>query len=216
MNTKKEMSIAVIFLAAAIVFVSSTPITNHVLAKSHDGQYDSGSKYEKFLNCLSDAAGPDSYPADDQIVNCFAQSGYTQGSSSTSNTANSEVKPGNVDVGVVGNDKSADSSNDKSADSSNDKSADSCADSSNDKSADSSNDKSADSSNDKSVDSSNDKSANSFNDKSAESCADSSNDKSVDSSYDKSADSSNDYSADSSNDKSADSSNDNISDNSND
>ena len=176
MNTKKEMSIAVIFLAAAIVFVSSTPITNHVLAKSHDGQYDSGSKYEKFLNCLSDAAGPDSYPADDQIVNCFAQSGYTQGSSSTSNTANSEDQPGNVDVSVLGNDKSADSSNDnsndksadssndKSADSSNDKSADSCADSSNDKSADSSNDKSADSSNDKSADSSNDNISDNSND----------------------------------------------------
>ena len=160
MNTKKEMSIAVIFLAAAIVFVSSTPIANHVFAKSHDGQDDSGSKYEKFLNCLSDAAGPDSYPADDQIVNCFAQSGYTQGSSSTSNTANSEDQPGNVDVSVLGNDKSADSSNDnsndKSADSSNDKSADSSNDKSVDSCADSSYDNSADSSNDKSVDSSND------------------------------------------------------------
>ena len=98
MNTKKEMSIAVIFLAAAIVFVSSTPITNHAFAKSHDVLADSGSKYEKFLNCLSDAAGPDSYPADDQIVNCFAESGYTQGSSSTSNIANSEDQTGNVDV----------------------------------------------------------------------------------------------------------------------
>ena len=168
MNTKKEMSIAVIFLAAAIVFVSSTPIANHVFAKSHDGQDDSGSKYEKFLNCLSDAAGPDSYPADDQIVNCFAQSGYTQGSSSTSNTANSEDQPGNVDVSVLGNDKSADSSNDNS------------------------NDKSADSSNDKSVDSSNDKSVDSSNDKSVDSCADSSYDNSADSSNDKSVDSSND------------------------
>src|SRR5206468_5797464 len=158
MNTKKEMSVAVIFLAAAIVFVSSTPITNHVFAKSNDVQGDSGSKYEKFLNCLSDAAGPDSYPADDQITNCFAQSGYTQGSSSTSNITNSEDQTGNVDVSVVGNDKSADSSND----SSNDKSADSSNDSSNDKSVDSSNDKSvdssADSSNDKSVDSSADSS----------------------------------------------------------
>src|SRR4249920_2068278 len=153
MNTKKEMSIAVIFLAAAIVFVASTPITNHVFAKSHDGQGDSGSKYEKFQNCISDAAGPDSYPADDQIVNCYAESGYTQGSSSTSNIANSEDRTGNVDVGVVGNDKSADNSNDKSADSQtgnvdvgvvgNDKSADN----SNDNSADNSNDKSADNSN---------------------------------------------------------------------
>ena len=179
MNTKKQMSIAVIFLAAAIVFVSSTPITNHVFAKSHDGQGDSGAKYEKFLNCLSDAAGPDNYPADDQIANCFAQGGYTQGSSSTSNIANSEDQTGNVDASVVGNDKSADSSNDNS----------------NDKSADSSNDKSADSSNDKSADNSNDKSA------------DNSNDNSVDSCVDNSADSSNDNSADSSNDNSADSSN---------
>jgi hypothetical protein len=194
MNTKKEMSIAVIFLAAAIVFVASTPITNHVFAKSHDAQGDSGSKYEKFLNCISDAAGPDSYPADDQIVNCYAESGYTQGSSSTSNIANSEDRTGNVDVGVVGNDKSADNSNDKSADNSNDKSADSQTGNvdvgvvGNDKSADSSNDKSADSSNDKSADSSNDNSA------------DNSNDNSADSSNDKSADNSNDNSADSSND----------------
>ncbi|TLX89152.1 MAG: hypothetical protein E6K97_05660 [Thaumarchaeota archaeon] len=140
MNTKKEMSIAVIFLAAVIVFVSSTPITNHVLAKSHDAQGDSASKYEKFLNCLSDAAGPDSFPADDQIVSCFAESGYTQGNSSTSSIANGEDQTGNVDVSVVGNDNSADSSNDKSADSSNDNSADS----SNDNSADSSNDSSND------------------------------------------------------------------------
>src|SRR4249920_1856690 len=199
MNTKKEMSIAVIFLAAAIVFVASTPITNHVFAKSHDVQGDSGSKYEKFLNCISDAAGPDSYPADDQIVNCYAESGYTQGSSSTSNIANSEDRTGNVDVGVVGNDKSADNSNDKSADNSNDKSADSQTGNvdvgvvGNDKSADNSNDKSADNSNDKSADNSNDKSADNSNDKSA----DNSNDKSVGSSnYDKSADNSNYKSAD--------------------
>src|SRR4249920_3154444 len=185
MNTKKEMSIAVIFLAAAIVFVASTPITNHVFAKSHDGQGDSGSKYEKFQNCISDAAGPDSYPADDQIVNCYAESGYTQGSSSTSNIANSEDRTGNVDLGVVGNDKSADNSNDKSADNSNDKSADSQTGNvdvgvvGNDKSADNSNDKSADNSNDKSADNSNDKSADNSNDKSADN-----------SNYDKSADNS--------------------------
>ena len=174
MNTKKEMSIAVIFLAAAIVFVSSTTITNHVFAKSNNGQDDSGSKYEKFLNCLSDAAGPDSYPADDQITNCFAQSGYTQGSSSTSNTANSEDQTGNVDVSVVGKDKSADSSNDNS----NDKSADSSNDNSNDKSADSSNDKSVDSSNDNISHNSNDKSADNSADNSADSSADSSADNS--------------------------------------
>ena len=91
MNTKKEMSIAVIFLAAAIIFVSSTPMTNHVFAQSGDGEDESGSKYyENFLNCLSDASGSNSYPAGDQIVNCFAESGYIQGSSSTSNSADTE------------------------------------------------------------------------------------------------------------------------------
>ena len=146
MNTKKEMSIAVIFLAAAIVFVSSTPITNHVFAQSHDGQGDSGSKYEKFLNCLSDAAGPDSYPADDQIVKCYAESGYTQGSADSSN------------------DKSADSSNDKSADNS----ADSCVDSGDANFVDSGDANSADNSADSCADSNDANSADSNDDTSVD------------------------------------------------
>jgi hypothetical protein len=158
MNTKKEMSIAVIFLAAAIVFVSSTPITNHVFAQSHDGQGDSGSKYEKFLNCLSDAAGPDSYPADDQIVKCYAESGYTQGGADSSNDKSADSS----------NDKSADSSNDKSADSSNDKSADSCADSGDANFVDSGDANSADNSADSCVDSSDADSADSNDDTSVD------------------------------------------------
>jgi hypothetical protein len=103
MNTKKEMSIAVMFLAAAIIFVSSTPLANNAFAQSQDGEDESGSKYyENFLNCLSDASGDNSYPAGDQIVNCFAESGYIQGSSSTSSTDDSEEDIGNVDVSVVG------------------------------------------------------------------------------------------------------------------
>src|SRR6476659_8358768 len=48
---------------------------------SKQAQDDSGSKnYENFLNCLSGASGSNSYPAGDQIVNCFAESGYIQGS----------------------------------------------------------------------------------------------------------------------------------------
>src|SRR6476659_7637527 len=110
MNMKKEMFLGVIFLVTAIFFVSSTPVINHAFAKSHDSQAqddssskqaqddssskqaqddssskqaqdDSGSKnYENFLNCLSCASGSNSYPAGDQIVNCFAESGYIQGS----------------------------------------------------------------------------------------------------------------------------------------
>ena len=34
MNMKKEMSIAVIFLAAAIIFVSSTPMANNAFAQT--------------------------------------------------------------------------------------------------------------------------------------------------------------------------------------
>ena len=107
MNTKKKgMSIAVIFVAVAIIFVSSSPLTNYVSAKSHDGEDDPGSMYyENFLNCLSDAGGSNSYPAGDQIVNCFAESGYIQGSSSTSNsTSNSddtEDETENVDLSVA-------------------------------------------------------------------------------------------------------------------
>ncbi len=112
MNTKKEMSIAVIFLAAAIIFVSSTPMTNHVSAQSDEGGDDPGKMYyENFLNCLSDAGGSNSYPAGDQIVNCFAQSGYIQGSSSTSNSADTEDETENVDVSVVGDESAEETEN---------------------------------------------------------------------------------------------------------
>ena len=40
MNMKKEMSIAVIFLAAAIIFVSSTPMANNAFAQT-EGEEDS-------------------------------------------------------------------------------------------------------------------------------------------------------------------------------
>jgi hypothetical protein len=163
MNTKKEMSIAVIFLATAIIFVSSTPMTNHAFAKSHDGQDSLGGKYENFLNCLSDAAGPDNYPADDQIVNCISESGYIQGSSSTSNTADSEEHTGssstsntadseehtgNVDVSIVGDDSSDDGADDSSDDGADD-SSDDGADDSSDDGADDSSDDGADDSSDK-------------------------------------------------------------------
>jgi len=109
MNTKKkEMSLAVIFLAAAIIFVSSTPLTNFVSAQSDDGEDNPGNMYyENFLNCLSDAGGSNSYPAGDQIVNCFVESGYIQGSSSTSNSDDTEDETENVDVSVVGDESDA-------------------------------------------------------------------------------------------------------------
>src|SRR6476620_4772399 len=146
MNMKKEMFLGVIFLVTAIFFVSSTPVINHAFAKSHDSQAqddsgskqaqddsgskqaqddsgskqaqdDSGSKnYENFLNCLSGASGSNSYPAGDQIVNCFAESGYIQGSSSASNTADSQDKTGNVDVNALHDDKSDKSSSDSKSD----------------------------------------------------------------------------------------------------
>ena len=137
MNMKKEMFLGVIFLVTAIFFVSSTPVINHAFAKSHDSQAqddsgskqaqddsgskqaqdDSGSKnYENFLNCLSGASGSNSYPAGDQIVNCFAESGYIQGSSSASNTVDSQDKTGNVDVNALHDDKSDKSSSDSKSD----------------------------------------------------------------------------------------------------
>src|SRR6476646_8660922 len=95
---------------------------------SKQAQDDSGSKnYENFLNCLSGASGSNSYPAGDQIVNCFAESGYIQGSSSASNTADSQDKTGNVDVNALHDDKSdkssSDSKSDKSSNNDNDKSS---------------------------------------------------------------------------------------------
>ena len=166
MNMKKEMFLGVIFLVTAIFFVSSTPVINHAFAKSHDSQAqddsgskqaqdDSGSKnYENFLNCLSGASGSNSYPAGDQIVNCFAESGYIQGSSSASNTADSQDKTGNVDVNALHDDKSDKSSSDSKSDKSS--SNDNVKSSSNDNVKSSSNDNADSSSNDNADSSSND------------------------------------------------------------
>ena len=166
MNMKKEMFLGVIFLVTAIFFVSSTPVINHAFAKSHDSQAqddsgskqaqdDSGSKnYENFLNCLSGASGSNSYPAGDQIVNCFAESGYIQGSSSASNTADSQDKTGNVDVNALHDDKSDKSSSDGKSDKSS--SNDNVKSSSNDNVKSSSNDNADSSSNDNADSSSND------------------------------------------------------------
>jgi len=184
MNMKKEMFLGVIFLVTAIFFVSSTPVINHAFAKSHDSQAqddsgskqaqddsgskqaqddsgskqaqdDSGSKnYENFLNCLSGASGSNSYPAGDQIVNCFAESGYIQGSSSASNTVDSQDKTGNVDVNALHDDKSDKSSSDSKSDkSSSNDNVKSSSDSKSDKS--SSNDNADSSSNDNADSSSN-------------------------------------------------------------
>jgi len=123
---------------------------------SKQAQDDSGSKnYENFLNCLSGASGSNSYPAGDQIVNCFAESGYIQGSSSASNTADSQDKTGNVDVNALHDDKSdKSSSDDKSDKSSSNDNVKSSSDSKSDKS--SSNDNADSSSNDNADSSSND------------------------------------------------------------
>ena len=174
MNMKKEMFLGVIFLVTAIFFVSSTPVINHAFAKSHDSQVqddsgskqvqddsgskqvqdDSGSKnYENFLNCLSGASGSNSYPAGDQIVNCFAESGYIQGSSSASNTVDSQDKTGNVDVNALHDDKSDKSSSDDKSDKSS--SNDNVKSSSNDNVKSSSNDNADSSSNDNADSSSN-------------------------------------------------------------
>jgi hypothetical protein len=112
MNMKKEMSIAVVFLVAAIIFVSSTPMANNAFAQTEgevdlvqtEGKDYSGSKnYENFLNCLSDASGENSFPAGDQIVNCLVESGYIQGSSSTSNAVDTEDETENEEqLSVVG------------------------------------------------------------------------------------------------------------------
>ena len=181
MNIKKEMFLGVIFLVTAIILVSSTPVINHAFAKSHDSQAQddssskqaqddssskqaqdgSGSKnYENFLNCLSDASGSNSYPAGDQIVNCFAESGYIQGSSSASNTADSQDNTGSVDVNALHDGKSDKSSSNDNGDksSSNDNgdkssSNDNVDSSSNDNVDSSSNDNVDSSSNDSFIDS---------------------------------------------------------------
>jgi hypothetical protein len=154
---------------------------------SKQAQDDSGSKnYENFLNCLSGASGSNSYPAGDQIVNCFAESGYIQGSSSASNTADSQDKTGNVDVNALHDDKSDKSSSDSKSDKSS--SNDNVKSSSNDNvksSSDSKSDKS--SSNDNADSSSNDNADSSSNDNADSSSNDnadsSSNNSFIDSAY---------------------------------
>jgi hypothetical protein len=130
MNTNKRMSIAVIFLAAAIIFVSSTPMAKNAFAQTigeeeEDQVSNTGTQnYENFLTCLSDAGGQNSYPAGNQIVNCLVESGYVQGSSSASasasNTVDSEDQKKNAQTSVV-DDQSDDQSNadDQSDDQSN-------------------------------------------------------------------------------------------------
>jgi hypothetical protein len=131
MNTNKRMSIAVIFLAAAIIFVSSTPMAKNAFAQTigeaeeEDQVTNTGTQnYENFLTCLSDAGGQNSYPAGNQIVNCLVESGYVQGSSSASasasNTVDSEDQKKNAQTSVV-DDQSDDQSNadDQSDDQSN-------------------------------------------------------------------------------------------------
>jgi hypothetical protein len=117
MNTNKGMSIAVIFLAAAIIFVSSTPMAKNAFAQTIGEEEDQVSNtgtqnYENFLTCLSDAGGQNSYPAGNQIVNCLVESGYEQGSSSTStsNTEDSKDQNENAQTSVV-DDQSDDQGN---------------------------------------------------------------------------------------------------------
>jgi hypothetical protein len=120
MNTNKRMSIAVLFLAAAIIFVSSTPMAKNAFAQTigeeeEDQVTNTGTQnYENFLTCLSDAGGQNSYPAGNQIVNCLVESGYVQGSSSASasasNTVDSEDQKKNAQTSVV-DDQSDDQSN---------------------------------------------------------------------------------------------------------
>ena len=131
MNTKKGMSLAVMFLAAAIIFVSSTPMANNAFAQT-EGEEDlvptelednsaqtqgkdySGSKnYENFLNCLSDASGESGIPAGDEIVNCLGESGYIQGSSDASNAVDTENETENVQVSVVGDESDEDEDEDE-------------------------------------------------------------------------------------------------------
>ena len=119
MNTNKKMSIAVIFLAAAIIFVSSTPMAKNAFAQTIGEEEDEVSNtgtqnYENFLTCLSDAGGQNSNPAGNQIVNCLVDSGYVQGSSSasTSNSEDSKDQNENAQTSVV-DDQSDDQSDDE-------------------------------------------------------------------------------------------------------
>jgi hypothetical protein len=179
MNMKKEMFLGVIFLVTAIIFVSSTPVINNAFAKKASSQDDIGSKnYENFLNCLSGASGSNGYPAGDQVVNCFAQSGYIQGSSSASNTADSQDKSGNVDVNALHDGKSNKKSSNDNGDSSSNDNVKSSSDSNSDKK--SSNDNGDSSSNDNVKSSSNDNGDSSSNDNGDSS----SNNSFIDSAYD--------------------------------
>ena len=112
MNLNKEMSSAVIFLVASIIFLSSAALAHNVFAQT-EGEEESTSaststNYENFQNCLSDASGQYSAPTGDQIVNCFVASGYVQGSSSTSNVADSKDKSENTQASVVGDESEDD------------------------------------------------------------------------------------------------------------
>lgn len=102
MNLKKKISSAVIFLVASIIFVSATPLANNVFAQTEGEEDSSTTNYENFQNCLSNASGMYNVPSGDQIVNCFAESGYVQGSSSTSNAADTENESENTQVSVAG------------------------------------------------------------------------------------------------------------------
>ena len=109
MNLNKGIPRAVIFLAASIIFLSSATIANNVFAQTEGEEEEStsmststSSNYENFQNCLSDASGQYTAPTGDQIVNCFVASGYVQGSSSTSNAADTEDESEKTQANVVG------------------------------------------------------------------------------------------------------------------
>jgi hypothetical protein len=115
MNLKKETSSADIFLVASIIFLSSATMANNVFAQTEGEEEEStsmststGANYDTFQNCLSDASGQHSAPTGDQIVNCFVESGYVQGSSSTSNAADVENEDENTQVSVVGDENQND------------------------------------------------------------------------------------------------------------
>ena len=113
MNLNKGIPRAVIFLAASIIFLSSATIANNVFAQTEGEEEEStsmstsmststSSNYENFQNCLSDASGQFNAPTGDEIVNCFVASGYVQGSSSTSNAADTEDESEKTQANVVG------------------------------------------------------------------------------------------------------------------
>src|ERR1051325_596930 len=126
MNTNKRMSIAVMFLATAIIFVASTPMARSAFAQTIGEEEEvnqvsntGGQNYENFLTCLSDAGGQHSYPAGNQIVNCLVESGYVQGSSSQSNS-NDDQSNSNDDQSNSNDDQS--NSNDDQSNSNDDQS----------------------------------------------------------------------------------------------